>query len=122
MPNAPLRYCVVNGCPNKVPRGRCITHQLPAWQSPNREPTKRIRGRELQRRRQRLFAEHPFCVLCERDGKLTLATIRDHIIPLAEGGSDDESNVQALCSLHNELKRREEARRGRGLSSTGGRV
>ena len=33
---------------------------------------------------------------CEAQGRVTAPTQRDHIIPLSEGGADDDSNVQAL--------------------------
>jgi 5-methylcytosine-specific restriction protein A len=52
-------------------------------------------------------------VLCEQAGRITMATIRDHIIPLADGGTEDDSNTQALCWTCNELKRQTEAKSGR---------
>jgi len=73
---------------------------------------KRIRGRELQRRRARLFARDRWCVHCAQLGKRTLATIRDHIIPLAEGGTEDESNEQPLCLDCSDAKTEDESRRG----------
>jgi 5-methylcytosine-specific restriction endonuclease McrA len=42
-----------------------------------------------------------------------LATIRDHIVPLAEGGQDIESNVQPLCQTCSDIKTQAEAARGR---------
>lgn len=75
--------------------------------------TKRITGRRLQTLRDRLFSSNPLCVECKRLGKVTLATQRDHIKPLAEGGADDDSNVQGLCHDCHEDKSLAEAFRGR---------
>jgi 5-methylcytosine-specific restriction enzyme A len=44
--------------------------------------------------RQALFSREPFCRICTTG----IATIRDHIQPLAEGGSEDESNIQPICA------------------------
>jgi len=84
----------------------------PAWRPRGRPLPARIRGRELQRRRARLFAKFPCCVTCAARGQVALATIRDHTIPLAEGGRDDESNEQALCADCSETKTRAESARG----------
>lgn len=81
------------------------------WSS-NAPGTPRIRGRRLQRMRASLFARKPWCALCEKAGRRTRATIRDHIIPLAEGGADDETNEQGLCLDCNDAKSEEEAKRG----------
>jgi 5-methylcytosine-specific restriction endonuclease McrA len=44
---------------------------------------------------------------------ITRATvIRDHVIPLAEDGRDDETNEQALCQDCSDTKTQEEAKRG----------
>jgi len=63
--------------------------------------------------RNRLFNEQPLCVLCMKEGRTTVATIRDHIIPLAEGGPDDETNEQPLCQACSDAKTAVEAQRGR---------
>jgi len=78
----------------------------------NGPPTKRITGRKLQRMRAHLFAKNPWCVLCVKFGRRTRATIRDHIIPLAEGGADDETNEQGLCLDCSDRKTEEESKRG----------
>ena len=108
MPSAPLRYCAHPGCSEKVPHGRCQAHQRVPWQS----EAPRIRGRRLQRLRACLFAERPLCVKCEAIGHVTIATIRDHIVPLAEGGRDDEANVQPLCQACSDAKTQQESARG----------
>lgn len=62
-----------------------------------------------------LFARSPLCAECERNGRVTLATQRDHIIPLAEGGPDDETNEQGLCDdCHEEKSLGESLRARRG--------
>ena len=72
-----------------------------------------MRGRALQRRRAALFASEPLCRLCHAQGRTTLATIRDHIIPLAEGGTEnDPTNEQPLCQDCSDQKTREESARG----------
>lgn len=79
----------------------------------NAGETPRIRGRKLQRMRKALFARQPWCVACLlHKGMQVRATIRDHKIPLAEGGADDETNEQALCLDCSDAKTEEESQRG----------
>jgi 5-methylcytosine-specific restriction enzyme A len=110
-----LRPCLEPRCPTLVPAGRkrCPAHASPAWSS--HQPVTRIRGRRLQRVRARLFAEQPLCVMClaQRPEVISLAVIRDHVIPLAEGGADDETNEQPLCQACSDAKSSREATRGR---------
>lgn len=73
----------------------------------------RITGTKLQRMRKRLFDKQPLCVLCQAVNRVSLATIRDHVIPLAEGGRDDESNEQAVCASCHLKKTQQESVRGR---------
>lgn len=62
--------------------------------------------------RRELFNAQPLCVLCEREGRVTLATVRDHIINLADGGQDVRSNTQPLCAECHAIKTAEESKRG----------
>jgi len=70
--------------------------------------------------RARLFATDPWCADCKKEGTHTRATIRDHVIPLAEGGRDDETNEQGLCQRHSDAKTQRESARG-VRRSVGGR-
>jgi 5-methylcytosine-specific restriction protein A len=79
----------------------------------DRRITVRMRGRRLQAARAALFAREPLCRECVRAGRTRLATIRDHVVPLAEGGVDDETNEQPLCQDCSDLKTHEESKRGR---------
>lgn len=75
--------------------------------------TKRITGRRLQAMRQALFEREPLCVACKAAGRVALATERDHIVSLAEGGADDDGNVQGLCKDCHEAKSLGETLRAR---------
>ena len=55
------------------------------------------------------------CVQCRDAGRTTLATEVDHIVPLWQGGSDDESNLQAINhECHKRKSAIEAAQRYRG--------
>ena len=113
MPIAAPRPCGHTGCRVlAVAGGRCADHQREAWR---KKPvaTKRITGRKLQAMRAALFAANPLCVECAQLGRVTLATQRDHIVPLGEGGADDADNVQGLCNECHEGKSLAEALRAR---------
>lgn len=117
MPTSPLRYCQGSPtCPNKVRSGRCPVHQTPTsgkgWHASPLAP-KRISGRRLQRLRLDLFTREPFCRTCAAAGRMVLAEVRDHIIPLAEGGTDDDSNIAPICRACSDAKSQREAARGR---------
>lgn len=105
MPTAPRRPCTQPGCPQLQP---CPVHVRDTSIGYGHAGTKRIRGRKLQAMRARLFQREPWCRAC----KERLATIRDHVIPLSEGGKDDETNEQPLCQMCSDAKTQAEARRG----------
>lgn len=116
MPFASKKPCAQIGCGELLDRSRryCTKHERPIWQKA--KPVKRITGRQLQALRAELFGRDPLCVDCRASGRTRAATQRDHIIPLAEGGLDDESNTQGLCDDCHDAKSRREATRGRGCS------
>lgn len=47
--------------------------------------------------RRLVLAEEPLCRACDAKGVVSATTIADHIVPKAEGGTDDRSNYQGLC-------------------------
>jgi 5-methylcytosine-specific restriction protein A len=57
----------------------------------------RIRGRKGQKLRIQRLAREPMCRDCRAKGILRLASVPDHIIPLAQGGTDTDNNVRCLC-------------------------
>lgn len=57
----------------------------------------RLRGRASQQARADLFRAHPYCVRCLGNGREIRATVRKHLVPLEEGGTEDPMNIAALC-------------------------
>jgi 5-methylcytosine-specific restriction enzyme A len=107
MPSAAPRACPVPGCPSLVTRDRpCPTHARPAWTGAGRGSTRAWR---LQRHR--VLATHDgLCALCRAEGFHAFAVVVDHIVPVSQGGSDDDANLQPLCYAHNVAKTARESR------------
>lgn len=61
--------------------------------------------------RDRVLQEEPLCRPCEKRGRVTQATIADHITPLAEGGTGDRDNMQPICKPCHDAKTAAEAKR-----------
>jgi 5-methylcytosine-specific restriction enzyme A len=84
---------------------------MKAWTRRNEPP--RLRGRGAVERRKRVLERFPACVMCRR----AASTVADHIVNLARGGADDESNMQGLCESCHALKTQRESLVGRGVLS-----
>jgi 5-methylcytosine-specific restriction protein A len=124
MPVAAKHQCAAPGCRTLTDRKFCAACQPAApashrWDT-DRRPTVRVRGRKLQAMRASLFAREPWCRQCRKEGRQVRATIRDHIVNLADGGEDDEDNTQPLCQSCSDIKTSTESRRGR-LRQSGSR-
>lgn len=109
------RLCTHPGCQRLAVDGtsRCDLHPQVAWAVKRATPVKRITGRKLQARREQLFKHRPLCAMCLADGRTRLATQRDHIVPMSEGGDESHANEQGLCDEHHAIKSRAEAVRAR---------
>lgn len=113
MPTAAPRKCTQVGCrAMAVNGGRCEAHQREQWLKKPQQ-VKRITGRRLQRMRAELFMREPLCRCCKELGIVTLATQRDHIKPLFEGGTDDDGNIQPLCDDCHDAKSAAESLRAK---------
>lgn len=78
--------------------------------------TKRTRGRAWMTKRERILKrDSGLCQACKAAGRLKLAFEVDHIVELADGGTDDDTNLQSLCvECHKDkTERSKRARAGR---------
>lgn len=100
MPYRPRKPCHHPGCPNLTAGMYCTLHQ-PQHKPDTQRPSAHRRGytKRWQTASKSFLLHHPFCVRCRQQGRLTPATVVDHIIP-HRGDQKlfwDESNWQALC-------------------------
>lgn len=115
MPQRAPTICRHPGCSTKVTgkaTARYCEQHKPKWVPWGAHQRRTIKGAAYDAARKSLFERQPLCVLCERAGRVSLATIRDHTIPLAQGGVDEESNTQALCKECHDIKSAGEKRQG----------
>lgn len=70
----------------------------------------RDRSRAYRRLRERLLSEHPLCVYCRSTGLIRGATVLDHVVALALGGTDDPANLAPACTDCNDAKSTAEKR------------
>lgn len=96
---APLRVCSIRGCTTRVTRGKCA--ECARTQDRDRG-TAHARGytKEWAKARLAYLHQHPLCVHCFEQQKLTPANVVDHVIP-HRGDMRlfwDESNWAALCA------------------------
>jgi 5-methylcytosine-specific restriction protein A len=98
-------------CPSLVTETRpCPTHpKRRAWTP---RPSTSSRGYNWAWRgvRTALAATGPhYCAHCAAAGRVRYAVELDHVVPLAVGGTHDESNLQWLCiPCHRRKTRREQ--------------
>lgn len=106
MPRMAKRPCAWPGCPNLTDGRYCDVHAKRAEKVTDgftREPDKRARyGRAWKKARDAYATAHPFCERCYAQGRMTPLDEVHHIVPVREGGTDEESNLMSLCrSCHN---------------------
>lgn len=83
-------------------------------QYPRATAAQRGYGSRWQRYRLRYLSEHPLCAYCKRQGRLTPATVVDHIVP-HKGDQAlfwNPENHQALCKQHHDSAKATEEIRG----------
>ncbi|WP_369913891.1 HNH endonuclease [Xanthomonas sp. NCPPB 3005] len=70
-------------------------------------------GRPWRRKREAVLKRDQYlCQPCQRAGRITEATEVDHMLNLAEGGTDDDTNLQSICTDCHQAKTQAEAQRG----------
>lgn len=111
MPNSAPRPCTAPGCTALAANGsRCPAHPYKRREIQRTEQGKANRkhygNARWRKARATYLSRHPLCVECERFGRVTEATVVDHIIPHKGDMSLfwDTSNWQALCARHHNRK------------------
>jgi 5-methylcytosine-specific restriction protein A len=92
------------------------TSRIRGWQPDSQRGSRHERGYgwEWEKLRTRILErDHGLCQPCLTKGDTTIATAVDHRLQKADGGTDDEKNLQAICdSCHREKTSRESKRGG----------
>jgi 5-methylcytosine-specific restriction protein A len=105
---AVLRACTTCGKPSA--ESYCSAHKPKPWATSTRKARVTLSGSAEQARRKRVLERYVYC--CHVCGR-TRADQVDHVIPLAEGGPDDESNLAPIHAACHREKTAKEARRVR---------
>ncbi len=110
MPRRPRRGCAYGWCMRLAVDGEqyCEEHLRKVnreYERYGRDPnTKKLYGKGWEKVRKAYAMAHPYCEECLEEGRLTPTEHVHHIVPLAEGGSNDESNLKSLCvSCHSRV-------------------
>ncbi len=124
MPSRPMHPCpkhggVLVGAGQECPR--CILEPVQILAEKDKQPSvyKPEYGREHRQKRRELLKRSPYCMdPYHRHPTIRKpAVIRDHKVPLAAGGTDDESNEQGLCQSCHNYKMYRDGSRSRGKKS-----
>lgn len=76
--------------------------------------TRRVRGRAWMTTRERIAKRDRYrCGACGRPWDSQCDQV-DHVVPLEQGGSNDDGNLQLLCGECHRVKSADEARRRAG--------
>ena len=67
-------------------------------------------GRNWQQLRLVVLNEEPTCRRCMERGRVTAATVVDHIRPLRDGGDNGRDNLQPLCVDCHAVKTQQDVR------------
>ena len=108
MPYAPKRPCRYPGCPNLCETGTyCEEHRKEnAPESLRGSAASRGYDAKWRAARARYLRRYPLCAECMRHGRLSPATVVDHIIP--HRGNErlfwDKGNWQPLCKDCHDMK------------------
>ena len=106
MPTMPPKQC--NKCRRAFTEPKC-PHCYPAWQGSGYGKSGSTRRQRTMQRAQLDAVPH-----CQAPGCTRLATVADHIVPIAHGGARyDWDNLQSLCNPCHDTKTQRDAARGR---------
>ena len=111
MPFKPARPCAHSGCPLLTTNKErlCDEHLKQRNQQIDEHrgsSTERGYDGDWHKARTEYLRTHPLCVLCQKEGHITAASVVDHIIP-HHGDQElfwNQSNWESLCKHHHDVK------------------
>ena len=119
MPPRIKQICRDKGCHALTdnPGGYCADHagQAVGWRRvAAKSSAERGYGASWRKRRERIMQrDRGLCQPCIRKGIITQAYAVDHVVPKAAGGTDDDTNLEAICRCCHKQKTQQEASAGR---------
>jgi 5-methylcytosine-specific restriction protein A len=108
-PMAPMRPCGYPGCATLTDTARCERHRIQErreLEARRGSAASRGYGRRWRAARKLFLDRNPLCAECQQMGRLTAATIVDHVIP-HKGDTRlfwDMDNWEAICKSHHDQK------------------
>ena len=101
MPRLPKKPCSFPGCPNLTNETYCEEHKKLVSQQYEQHERDANHGKRYGRQwsaiRRMYVQAHPLCERCLKAGRYVKVEEVHHIKPLADGGTNDESNLIGLC-------------------------
>lgn len=115
MPMAAPRPCVHPRCRKMaVKDGRCEEHKIKhGWKHTKSRHERGYDAKWYKLRARIMERDEHLCQTCLKDNIYTPASQVDHITPKFKGGTDDPSNLQAICKKCHDKKTRLEAQEAR---------
>ena len=112
MPRRTKKLCANPGCGRAVHGRYCEQHQAAAKQARQQRDEQRGTaasrgyGHKWRKAREGFLKAHPLCAHCEAQGRVTAATVVDHIDPHRGDMRKfwDAGNWQPLCKHHHDRK------------------
>jgi 5-methylcytosine-specific restriction enzyme A len=83
-----------------------------SWVRPSAFAAQRLRGRAWMALREQVMSEEYRCYKCGQLGQAS--DLVDHVVPLAQGGTDDRVNLRRCCRACHATKTGRESARARG--------
>ena len=112
MPRKPLSPCSYPGCVRFAVRcsSLCEEHLKQERKRYNKyerdDDFNKRYGRSWRKVREHYVSAHPLCESCLKDGRLVPVEEVHHIVPLSQGGTNDDENLMSLCrSCHQKMHR-----------------
>ena len=111
----PKRPCGASMCPNLAESGE---KYCKGCKAKGYSEHKEYKARRTDKKEQAIYKSarwkavrgirlrlNPLCLMCEKEGRITLAQMVDHIRPIKQGGAVyDLDNLQSLCFRHHNIK------------------